>query len=116
MKTTGFTVGLLALILFTLTFPFTKATAQKDRRPRLEPIIREEPFIPGRVLVKFRSNVGVDHARQIVASLGAREADELPAIRTPVLDLPEQANEAAFAHALAARADVEFAELDRIVR
>jgi subtilisin family serine protease len=33
-----------------------------------------------------------------------------------VLSLPEQADEAGFANALAARPDVEFAELDRIVR
>lgn len=107
MKKTFFTVSFLscALILLSLSFPFHKVSAQKQ----------EERFVPGRVLVKFRANVGLDHARQIVAALGAREADELPRIGVMVLDLPEQADETAFAHALAARADVEFAELDRIV-
>lgn len=115
MKTV-LTVGFLALILLVLTFPFTRATAQKDRRGYRAPVIREEPFVPGRVLVKFRSNVGLDHARQIVASLGAREADTLPGTGVMVLDLPEQADEAAFAHALTLRPDVEFAELDRILK
>src|ERR1041385_122030 len=107
MKKTFLTVSFLscALILLSLSFPFHKASAQRE----------EERFVPGRVLVKFRDNVGVDHARQIVAALGAREADELPGIGIMVLDLPEQADEAAFAHALAARGDVAFAELDRIV-
>jgi hypothetical protein len=52
------------------------------------------------VLAKFRSNVGLDNARQIVAALGAREADLLPQLGVFVLDLPEQADEAAFANAL----------------
>jgi len=113
MKKTVFAVGFSALIVLALTFPFTRATAQKDRRFRALPA-NNEPFVPGRVLVKFRSNVGLDHARQIVASLGAREADLLPQIDVLVLDLPEQADEAAFANALQHRPEVEFAELDRI--
>jgi len=115
MKKTVFAVGFSALIVLALTFPFTRATAQKDRRFRALPA-NNEPFVPGRVLVKFRSNVGLDHARQIVASLGTREADTLPQIGLIVLDLPDQADEAAFAHALASRPDVEFAELDRILK
>lgn len=114
MKKTVFAVGFSALIVLALTFPFTRATAQKDRRGYRAPVIREDPFVPGRVLVKFRSNIGLDHARQIVASLGAREADLLPQIDVLVLDLPEQADEAAFANALQHRPEVEFAELDRI--
>jgi subtilisin family serine protease len=115
MKTV-LTVGFLALIVLALTFPFTQATAQKERRGYRAPVIREEPFVPGRVLVKFRSNIGLDHARQIVASLGARDADTLPGTGVMVLDLPEQADEAAFAQALTLRPDVEFAELDRILK
>jgi len=65
--------------------------------------------------VQFRSNIGLDHARQVVASLGAREVETLAATEILVLDLPDQADEAGFAHALLARADVEFAKLDRIV-
>lgn len=93
-----------ALILLSLTFPIHKVSAQKE----------PDRFVPGRVLVKFRSDVGRDHAQQIVAALGAREADELPGIGVMVLDLPEQADESAFANALQRRPDVEFAELDKI--
>jgi subtilisin family serine protease len=108
MKKTFFTISFLsaALILLTLTFPFHKVSAEKEK----------DWFVPGRVLVKFRDNVGLDHARQIVAALGARDADELPGIGVMVLDLPDQADEKAFAHALSARGDVEFAELDQILK
>jgi thermitase len=119
MKKTAFTIGFLfcAVTLLVLTFPVDRARAQKDRRVHVAPVRgEEEVFVPGRVLVKFRSNVGLDHARQIVAALGAREDGVLPATGVLVLSLPEQADEAGFATALAARSDVEFAELDRIVR
>ena len=108
MKKTFFTVSFLsfALILLFLSFPLHKVSAQKEKGR----------FVPGRVLVKFRDNVGLDHARQIVAALGARDADELPGIGVMVLDLPDQADEKAFAHALSARGDVEFAELDQILK
>lgn len=119
MKKKAFTIGFLfcAVTLLVLTLPFDRARAQKDRKLHGAPVRDEQDmFVPGRVLVKFRSNVGLDHARQIVAALGVREDGVLPATGVLVLDLPEQADEAAFAHALTGRSDVEFAELDRIVR
>ena len=119
MKKTAFTIGFLfcAIMLLGLTFPIDHVRAQKDRRIHLAPVTRaDEPFVPGRVLVRFRSNVGLDQARQIVAALGVREDGVLPATGVLVLNLPEQADEAGFAHALASRPDVEFAELDRIVK
>ena len=119
MKRTVFTTGVLfcAIMLLGLTFPVFRVRAQKDKRIQITPVTRhEEGFVPGRVLVRFRSNVGLDHARQIVAALGVREDGVLPATGVLVLNLPEQADEAGFAHALASRPDVEFAELDRIVK
>jgi len=119
MKRTVTSIGILAfaLTLAVLTFINQPVSAQKGRRLHISPVNPEEqPFVRGRVLVKFRSNIGLDHARQIVAALGVRAADELPATQVLMLDLPEQADEAAFAHAFAQRPDVEFAELDRVVR
>ena len=108
MKKTFYTVSFLscALILLSLTFPFHKVSAQRE----------QEGFVPGRVLVKFRDNVGLDHARQIVAALGAREADLIPQIGLFVLDLPDQADEVVFANAFRHRPEVEFADVDRINR
>jgi thermitase len=111
---TGFLIS--ALMFLVLTFPENRVSAQKDRRVHIPAVRTEEgPFVSGRVLVKFRSNFGLDHARQTIAAIGARDADELPALGVFVLDLPEQADEAAFAHAMKMRPDVEFAELDRLV-
>src|SRR5690349_19435230 len=108
MKKTFCTVSFLlgVLILLSLTFPFHKVSAQRE----------PQDFVPGRVLVKFRDNVGLDHARQIVAALGGREADLLPQLGLFVLDLPDQADEVVFANAFRHRPEVEFAELDRINR
>jgi subtilisin family serine protease len=67
------------------------------------------------VLVKFREGVGADHARQIIAALGTRDADEIPRIGVHILDLPYQASEPAFMWAFKARPEIEFAELDRVL-
>ena len=75
------TIGILAfaLTLLFLTCLDQQANAQKDGRVRVLPVgPREQPFVPNRVLVKFKSNIGLDHARQIIAALNARDADELP--------------------------------------
>lgn len=119
MKRTVTSIGIVAfaLTLTVLTFVNQPVSAQKDHRLHVTPATPEpESFVPGRVLVKFRPSVGLDHARQIIAALGARDADELPQSGVFVLDLPAQADEAAFANALQNRPEVEFAELDRIVR
>src|ERR1044071_3972067 len=90
----------------------TKARSEKSRDNNTEPA---EQFVRGRVLVKFRDSIGRDHARQIIAALGARDADEIPNIGVHILDLPYQANEQAFVNAFRGRPEVEFAELDRIL-
>src|SRR5258706_2317812 len=74
-----------------------------------------EQFVPGRVLVKFHDNIVPAHARNIIAALGARDASEIPNLGVHILDLPYQANERAFVSAFRGQAEVEFAELDRIV-
>ena len=118
MKKTLIVVSLLALttVLFTLTFTTDKVSAQKGRAIHIRPIGVEQSFqyVPGRLLVKFRSEIGSEHARQIIAALGTRDADEIPETGVHVLELPDSANEMAFQHAFRGRAEVEFAELDRL--
>jgi len=75
----------------------------------------EEPFVHGRILVKFHDNVVPAHARNMIAALGARDAEELPYIGVHVLELPDQADERAAAAAFASQAEVEFAETDRVL-
>ena len=117
-KTVSFVAGFVVIIsIVTLDFRIDSAIA-KTRTTRVTvPVIRggERPFVPGRVLVRFRSDIGSDHARQIIAALGARDADEIPGTGVRILELPYQANEAAFASAFGSRAEVEFAELDHLL-
>ncbi|HEY5883101.1 MAG TPA: S8 family serine peptidase [Pyrinomonadaceae bacterium] len=76
---------------------------------------RNVDFVRGRVLVKFRDGIGPDHARQIIAAIGARDAEEIPNIGVHILDLPYQASERAFVNSFRARPEIEFAELDVVV-
>src|SRR5215216_4222347 len=107
-------VSIIALISLTLTISTNRVGAQKVKVETDS--LSRDAFVAGRVLVKFRSNVGLDHARQIIAALGARDADELPAIGVFVLELSAETDEAGFARAMSQRPEVEFAELDQIVR
>jgi thermitase len=108
-------VAILLTLVLTSGSRLTGARAQKSVN-KYRPFGQAEQFVPNRVLVKFRQGIMPDHARNIIAALGARDADELPNIGVHVLDLPEQADERGFAEAMAQRPEVEFAELDRIVR
>jgi thermitase len=107
-------VATLLILVLTTGSPLTGVRAQKSSH-KYRPIDQSGEFVPGRVLVKFREGIGADHARQIIAALGARDADEIPHIGVHILDLPYEASETAFAQAFQARPEVEFAELDRKV-
>jgi thermitase len=71
-------------------------------------------YVPGRVLVQFRSNIGSDHARQVIAGLGARDVNEIAGTGVHILELPQVASERGFVQMFASRPEVEFAELDQI--
>lgn len=94
------------------SFNSRKAQAENQSVNRRDSI---NQFVPGRVLVKFHDNILPAHARNIIAALGARDADEIPNIGVHILDLPYEANETAFVQAFQARSEVEYAELDRVV-
>lgn len=115
MKRIVIAISLLALTAF-LVVPNLPTTKARTEDSAVNLTDSPEQFVPGRVLVKFRSDIGSDHARQIIAALGARDADEIPGIGVHILDLPYQANEHAFVNAFQGRPEVEFAELDHIVQ
>jgi len=102
--------SLLALLLISGS-PTIKVRAQKNPY-RLRQV---ENFVPGRVLVGFRDNVLPDHARNVIAALGARDSGEISGLRVHVIDLPEEADEKGFAEALVNRPEIEFAEVDRLL-
>lgn len=102
MKKCVFAGVFLALLASIPILPVSSQTqTQQPRR-----------FVRGRILVKFKSRTDPAHARQIIATLGARDANEIPGAGVHLVELPYQANENAFAKTFAARAEVEFAELD----
>jgi subtilisin family serine protease len=107
-------VATLLILVLTTGSPLTDVRAQKSAH-KYRPIEQSGEFVEGRVLVKFREGIGADHARQIIAALGTRDAGEIPRIGVHILDLPYQASEMAFAHAFESRPEVEFAELDRML-
>jgi thermitase len=98
--------------VFALTFSAWKTSAENKQSNHADPATQ---FVRGRVLVKFRDHIAPDHARQIIAALGARDADEIPNLGIHILDLPFEADEGGFARAMAQRPEVEFAELDRVL-
>jgi thermitase len=103
-----------ALLVFFMTAGFNLRKGQaKKQEPNLTAPLGL--IVARRVLIKFHDNILPDHARQIIASLGARDTDEIPDIGVHILDLPYEANELAFAKAFESRPEVEFAELDRIL-
>src|ERR1043166_7909124 len=103
---------ILVASLFATGFVSMRTKAQQRSVTHTDP---ENRFVPGRVLVKFHSEIAADHARQIIAALGARDVGEMANIGVHVLDLPYQANETAFVQAFEAQPEVEFAELDRLL-
>src|SRR5262249_17943223 len=91
-----------ALVLVSLTILLaivTTALTEKRQTVTAQNPLGNAPaerFVPGRILVKFNDDVLPAHARNIIAALGARDADEIPGIGVHVLDLPSQADERAF--------------------
>lgn len=103
--------GLVALLVL-LPLRFSRVSRAQNWHRQEE---GEEQFVPGRVLVKFRSGTSAGRVRELVASHGARDKGEIGATGVRVLQLPEQASEDAAMRVFQSMPDVEFAELDRIL-
>ena len=100
-----------AWLVFT-TVSVQRTAAEKERKTQLR---SASTFVSGRLLVKFKSNIGSDHARQVVAALGTRHVEEIPGIGVHKVELPYGASEAAAADSFLQRPEVEFAEVDRLL-
>jgi len=105
-------VALSTIIAITLSGINRNAHAQKKNDSTTTSVGQ---FVSGRILVKFRDDIVPAHARNIIAALGARDAEEIPNIGVHILALPYQASENAFVKAFQARPEVSFSELDRIL-
>jgi len=107
----------LALSPFALTTLHNEVNAQKGNHPQISWVRPEKKleFSRGRLLVKFRPDIEPLHARQVIAALGTRDVDEIPGTGVHIIELPDQASEAAVANSFLERDEVEFAEFDRLL-
>jgi thermitase len=71
--------------------------------------------VPGRLLVKYRRGVSSRRRNNLMNAAGARSDREIPGLGVHIVDLPEGADQEAFAKVLRTRSEVEFAEPDYIV-
>jgi hypothetical protein len=69
-------------------------------------------FVPGRVLVRFRSDLSKSHQENIVRAFGGRLGEAIPHTGVRVISVPRNASVEAVARAFAARSEVVFAEPD----
>jgi subtilisin family serine protease len=74
------------------------------------------PHVPGRVLVQFKQGITESQANAVLTALSSRSVGQVPQTGVHIVQLPPNANEAAFANVFAARPEINFAELDRILR
>jgi subtilisin family serine protease len=72
------------------------------------------PFVPGRILVGFRSEATPSDVKARISAMGATEFEELPGIGVHIVHLPKWVDEEFFVKAFQAQPEVEFAELDRL--
>jgi thermitase len=105
-------IVLVCLVILAVIATALSSNKQSVRAEQPNSTQPAENFIAGRVLVKFRDQVLPAHAANIIAALGARDADEIPNIGVHIVDLPYQASEKAFVERFQGQAEVEFAELD----
>lgn len=75
----------------------------------------EADFVPGEILVKFKPGLSVQNTRQRLADVQGQEVRAIPALNVMQVKIPQGQEQAAIAK-LRARADVEFAEPNYIVR
>ena len=106
----------LALVMTGMLIPgFSGFRSTANAQSQTESAKINYPFVPGRVLVKFRPEITRSRSRRMIANTGALDASEIPGIGVHIVELPAAADEAAFANVFKSQPEVEFAELDRIV-
>ncbi len=75
-----------------------------------------QQFVRGRILVKFKEGVSEERIRGLLAERGARSTRVIEQIGVHIVELPSGADEEAAVDAFRELDEVEFAEVDRILR
>ena len=79
------------------------------------PVQAQSEHVPGRILVKFKSDVSAPQGRAALGRFGARAQEVIPGTGVQVVSLPGNADENAYLNAFKGLREVEFAEFDEIV-
>jgi hypothetical protein len=101
----------ILMIATVICIPFSVSIAKSEGHSRKA----EEKFVTGRVLVKYNSEKSESRIRDFNSAFNAWDNGEIPNTGVHILQLPERANEEAFAAILKDQPDVEFTELDRLL-
>jgi len=72
-----------------------------------------EDFVPGRLLVKFKSGVSDLHAATVIANNSGQQTERIDDIDVRILSFPANANVRAIQERLSNLPEVQFAEVDR---
>ncbi len=105
-----------AVIFLCSTIVWSNDVFAGKKKNKAKPEIK---YVPGRILVKFRSDESGEinaRAANLMTAIGAFESREIPSLGVQVLQLQDDANVPALVEILNSQPDVEFAELDQLVR
>jgi thermitase len=72
-------------------------------------------FVPGRLLIKFKSSVDDSQKKKILEDENVQEEGSITPLGIELMALPAQADEGAVLNSFRQRAEVEFAELDSLL-
>ncbi|MEW6207196.1 MAG: S8 family serine peptidase [Acidobacteriota bacterium] len=107
-------IALVALIMMTLS-SLLPGGGRAFAQDKIEDQSFDGPFVRHRVLVRFRSDVSEDQVFETMRASGALRKKEISGLGIVAIELPEDVDEEAYVQEMRSRADVEFAELDRIL-
>ncbi len=102
----GSVVGAIVLVSMLVS------TASAQQRPAFGQALRH---VPGRILVKFNDDVSDEQAARVLGSVRGRSQGRLHERGAHIVAVPSNGNEEALVQELAARPEVAFAELDKLV-
>jgi thermitase len=114
-KRLKFACVVYAFIFLCSTIVWSNEVLAGKKKDKAKPEIK---YVPGRILVKFRSDESGEvmaRAANLMTAIGAFESREIPGLGVQVLQLQDDADVPALVEILQSQPDVEFAELDQLV-
>ena len=101
---------LLAFVLELIPSQTTRASLSQQKKTHAG-----SPFVPGRLLVQFRSETLSTRSAEMIVEAGALDIGQIAGLYVHMLELPDGVDEESLLRSFKSRPEVEFAELDRIL-